>query len=87
SDVAVLLKWFVNRDVPTWAPSSNGTIIPIPIPLFPLLVYLHSRKFTQRLDLYPSKRKKLHCYYGHSKSILHRAIGKVSPLHQVLIVI
>ncbi|KAH9675041.1 protein argonaute 4A [Citrus sinensis] len=31
------------RDVPTGAPSSNGTIIPIPIPLFPLLVYLHSR--------------------------------------------
>ncbi|KAH9675028.1 protein argonaute 4A [Citrus sinensis] len=30
-------------DVPTGAPSSNGTIIPIPIPLFPLLVYLHSR--------------------------------------------
>ncbi|KAI5664302.1 hypothetical protein M9H77_23625 [Catharanthus roseus] len=41
----VLLKWFVNRDVPTRAPSSNGTIIPIPIPSFPFLVYLHSRKF------------------------------------------
>lgn len=39
----VLLKWFVSRDVPTGAPSSNGTLIPIPIPLFPLLVYLHSR--------------------------------------------
>ncbi|DAD49587.1 TPA_asm: hypothetical protein HUJ06_000101 (mitochondrion) [Nelumbo nucifera] len=36
----VLLKWFVSRDVPTGAPSSNGTIIPIPIPEFPLLVYL-----------------------------------------------
>uniref|UniRef100_A0A7N1A1L4 Uncharacterized protein n=1 Tax=Kalanchoe fedtschenkoi TaxID=63787 RepID=A0A7N1A1L4_KALFE len=33
----VLLKWFVSRDVPTGAPSSNGTIIPIPIPSFPLL--------------------------------------------------
>ncbi|KAJ6831862.1 cytochrome c biogenesis Fc [Iris pallida] len=31
----VLLKWFVSRDVPTGAPSSNGTIIPIPIPEFP----------------------------------------------------
>ncbi|KAI4991719.1 hypothetical protein ZWY2020_040105 [Hordeum vulgare] len=30
----VLLKWFVKRDVPTGASSSNGTIIPIPIPLF-----------------------------------------------------
>lgn len=34
----VLLKWFINRDVPTGAPSSNGTIIPIPILSFPLLV-------------------------------------------------
>src|SRR5437762_1711507 len=32
----VLLKWFVSRDVPTGASSYNGTIIPIPIPLFPL---------------------------------------------------
>ncbi|XBJ05241.1 hypothetical protein VPH35_024064 [Triticum aestivum] len=31
----VLLKWFVSRDVPIGASSSNGTIIPIPIPLFP----------------------------------------------------
>lgn len=46
----VLLKWFVSRDVPTGAPSSNGTIIPIPIPLFPLLVYLHSRKFIRSMD-------------------------------------
>ena len=46
----VLLKWFVSRDVPTGAPSSNGTIIPIPISLFPLLVYLHSRKFIRSLD-------------------------------------
>ena len=46
----VLLKWFVSRDVPTGAPSSNGTIIPIPISSFPLLVYLHSRKFIRSMD-------------------------------------
>ncbi|GAA0158139.1 hypothetical protein LIER_43431 [Lithospermum erythrorhizon] len=46
----VLLKWFVSRDVPTGAPSSNGTLIPIPIPSFPLLVYLHSRKFIRSTD-------------------------------------
>nr|YP_009430423.1 cytochrome c biogenesis FC [Platycodon grandiflorus]ARR27555.1 cytochrome c biogenesis FC [Platycodon grandiflorus]AWN57580.1 cytochrome c biogenesis FC [Platycodon grandiflorus] len=46
----LLLKWFVSRDVPTGAPSSNGTIIPIPIPSFPLLVYLHSRKFIGSMD-------------------------------------
>lgn len=46
----VLLKWFVSRDVPTGAPSSNGTIIPIPIPSFPFLVYLHSRKFIRSMD-------------------------------------
>jgi len=46
----VLLKWFVSRDVPTGASSSNGTIIPIPIPSFPFLVYLHSRKFIRSMD-------------------------------------
>ena len=46
----VLLKWFVSRDVPTGALFSNGTIIPIPIPSFPLLVYLHSRKFIRSAD-------------------------------------
>ncbi|KAI4983706.1 hypothetical protein ZWY2020_025572 [Hordeum vulgare] len=46
----VLLKWFVSRDVPTGASSSNGTIIPIPIPLFPFLVYLHLRKFIRSMD-------------------------------------
>ncbi len=46
----LVLSWFVSRDVPTGAPSSNGTIIPIPIPLFPLLVYLHSRKFICSTD-------------------------------------
>ena len=45
----VLLKWFVSRDVPTGAPSSNGTIIPIPIPAFPFLVYIHSRKFIRSM--------------------------------------
>lgn len=46
----VLLKWFVSRDVPTGAPSSNGTLIPILIPEFPFLVYLHSRKFIHSMD-------------------------------------
>ncbi|PHT27485.1 Cytochrome c biogenesis CcmF C-terminal-like mitochondrial protein [Capsicum baccatum] len=46
----VLLKWFVSRDVPTGALFSNGTIIPIPIPSFPLLVYLHSRKFIRSAE-------------------------------------
>lgn len=46
----VLLKWFVSRDVPTGAPFSNGTIIPIPIPAFPLLIYIHSRKFIRSMD-------------------------------------
>ncbi|KAF1856619.1 hypothetical protein Lal_00038485, partial [Lupinus albus] len=45
-----LLKWFVSRDVPTGAPFSNGLIIPILIPSFPLLVYLHSRKFIRSMD-------------------------------------
>jgi hypothetical protein len=46
----VLWKWFVSRDVPTGAPSSNGTLIPIPIPPFPLLVYLQSRKLICSTD-------------------------------------
>lgn len=46
----VLLKWFVSRDVPTGAPFSNGTIIPILIPSFLLLVYIHSRKFIRSMD-------------------------------------
>ncbi|XP_074560956.1 cytochrome c biogenesis CcmF C-terminal-like mitochondrial protein [Curcuma longa] len=46
----VLLKWFVSRDVLTGALSSNGTIIPIPIPSFLFLVYLHSRKFIRSMD-------------------------------------
>ncbi|YP_003587367.1 cytochrome c biogenesis FC (mitochondrion) [Cucurbita pepo] len=46
----VLLKWFVSRDVSTGAPFFNGTIIPILISLFSLLVYLHSRKFIRSLD-------------------------------------
>ncbi|GLT77421.1 hypothetical protein SLA2020_490090 [Shorea laevis] len=46
----VLLKWFVSRDVSTGAPFFNGTIIPIPISSFPLLVYLHSRKFIRSMD-------------------------------------
>nr|UJP68227.1 Cytochrome c maturation subunit Fc1 [Ipomoea pes-caprae] len=46
----VLFKLFVSRDVPTGAPFSNGTIIPIPIPSFPLLFYLHFRKFIRSAD-------------------------------------
>lgn len=46
----VLFQWFVSRDVPTGAPSSNGTLIPILIPEFPFLVYLHSRKFIRSMD-------------------------------------
>nr|KYP61957.1 hypothetical protein KK1_016472 [Cajanus cajan]KYP61959.1 hypothetical protein KK1_016474 [Cajanus cajan] len=46
----LLLKWFVSRDVPIGAPFSNGTIIPIIIPSFPLLVYLHSKKFIHSMD-------------------------------------
>lgn len=46
----VLLKWFVSRDVSTGAPFFNGTIIPILISLFLLLVYLHSRKFICSTD-------------------------------------
>lgn len=46
----VLLKWFVSRDVSTGAPFFNGTIIPILISLFLLLVYLHSRKLIRSAD-------------------------------------
>nr|QKI32018.1 cytochrome c biogenesis FC [Ombrophytum subterraneum] len=46
----VLLKWFVSRDVPAGAPSSNGTLIPILIPLFSLFFYIHSRKFIRSMD-------------------------------------
>jgi len=46
----VLLKWFVSRDVSIGAPFFNGTLIPILISLFPLLVYLHSRKFIRSMD-------------------------------------
>lgn len=46
----VLLKLFLSRDVPTGAPSSNGTIIPIPSFLFPLFVYIHSFKFIRSTD-------------------------------------
>nr|KYP41147.1 hypothetical protein KK1_037486 [Cajanus cajan] len=42
----LLLKLFVSRDVPTRALFSNGTIVPILIPSFPLLV----RKFIRSMD-------------------------------------
>ncbi|KAK8935917.1 hypothetical protein KSP39_PZI014094 [Platanthera zijinensis] len=50
TEAPVLFQWFVSRDVPTSAPSSNGTLIPILIPEFPFLVYLHSRKFIRSMD-------------------------------------
>ncbi|KAI3830439.1 hypothetical protein MKX03_018129 [Papaver bracteatum] len=50
TEAPVLLKWFVSRDVSTSAPSFNGTIIPISISVFPLLVYLRSRKFIRSID-------------------------------------
>nr|QOD41091.1 cytochrome c biogenesis FC [Larix sibirica] len=46
----VLLKWFVGRDVSTGAPSSSGTIIPIPTSLLPSLVYIHPRGFIRSMD-------------------------------------
>lgn len=46
----LLLKWFFSRDVSTGASFFNGTIIPIPISSFPVLVYLHSRKFIRSMD-------------------------------------
>nr|QPK67040.1 cytochrome c biogenesis F [Hypseocharis bilobata] len=46
----VLLKWFVSRDVSTGAPFFNGTLIPILISSFPLLVYLHSSQFIGSMD-------------------------------------
>ncbi|CBI32564.3 unnamed protein product, partial [Vitis vinifera] len=42
-----LWKWFISREILIDVPSSNGTIISIPIPSFPLLVYLHSKKFVR----------------------------------------
>nr|UJP68198.1 Cytochrome c maturation subunit Fc1 [Dichondra micrantha] len=47
---APVLFRFVSRDVPTGAPFSNGTIIPIPIPSFPLLFCLHFSKFIRSAD-------------------------------------
>ncbi|XP_020524092.1 uncharacterized protein LOC110007425 [Amborella trichopoda] len=47
---APVLLEFVIRDVPTGAPSSNGTIIPILIPSFPFLAYIHSRRFIRSMD-------------------------------------
>ncbi|KAK9668560.1 hypothetical protein RND81_13G068500 [Saponaria officinalis] len=43
------MKWFVSRDVPTGAPFSNGTLIPILIPSFLLFGYLHSRKLRRSM--------------------------------------
>ncbi|KAJ9130804.1 hypothetical protein P3X46_034082 [Hevea brasiliensis] len=78
----VLLKWFVSRDVPIGAPSSNGTINPIPISSFPLLVYLHSRKFIRSMDGAKSGVLNLSAvcsvYYSFVLSSLYHAIGQRS---------
>ncbi|KAL4188814.1 hypothetical protein AMTRI_Chr08g162340 [Amborella trichopoda] len=47
---APVLLEFVIRDVPTDAPSSNGTIILIPIPSFPFLAYIRSKRFIRSMD-------------------------------------
>ncbi|GJS07326.1 hypothetical protein Tco_0364122 [Tanacetum coccineum] len=46
----LVFELVINGRLHWCAPSSNGTIIPIPIPSFPLLVYLHSRKFIRSTD-------------------------------------
>nr|BDZ75706.1 cytochrome c biogenesis factor C [Fissidens protonematicola] len=46
----IVFQWLVSRDVPTGAPFSHGTIIPIFISLLLLLVYVHSRGFIRSMD-------------------------------------
>ena len=46
----ILFQWLVSRDVPTGAPFSHGTIIPIFTSLLLLLVYVHSRGFIRSMD-------------------------------------
>lgn len=46
----ILFQWLVSRDVPTGAPSSHGTIIPIFTSLLLVLVYIHSRGFLRSMD-------------------------------------
>ena len=71
----VLLKWFVGRDVPTGAPSSSGTLIPIPTSLLPSLVYLHPRGFIRSMD-----EAKGIVLVGASRPILlPNIIGRSSP--------
>lgn len=65
----VLLKWFVSRDVSIGAPFFNGTIIPIFISLFLLLVYAYSRKLIRSTD-----RAKSSVLVRVSRSILLPAI-------------
>ncbi|ESQ36936.1 hypothetical protein EUTSA_v10002931mg [Eutrema salsugineum] len=74
----VLLKWFVSRDVPTGAPFSNGTIIPIPISSFPLLVYLHSRKIIRSMD--GAKSGVLMRCSGHPHLDLERRVEGFGPI-------
>jgi Ca2+/Na+ antiporter len=46
----ILFQWLVSRDVPTGAPFSHGTIIPIFTSLLLLLVHVHSRGFIRSMD-------------------------------------
>ncbi len=71
----VLLKWLVGRDVPTGAPFSSGTIIPIPTSLLPSLVYLHPRGFIRSMD----EAKGIVLVGGSLPILLPNLIGISSP--------
>lgn len=71
----VLFQWFVSRDVPIGALSSNGTIIPIPISSFSLLVYLHFRKFIRSMD---GDQSAVH-FIARKPILLPDNIGRSSP--------
>ena len=46
----ILFQWLVSRDVPTGAPFSHGTIIPIFTSLLLSLVHVHSRGFIRSME-------------------------------------
>nr|YP_009300612.1 cytochrome c biogenesis factor C [Brachythecium rivulare]ALK03314.1 cytochrome c biogenesis factor C [Brachythecium rivulare] len=46
----ILFQWLVSRDVPTGAPFSHGTIIPIFTSLLSLSVHVHSRGFIRSME-------------------------------------
>ncbi|KAH7679285.1 hypothetical protein IHE45_06G048500 [Dioscorea alata] len=77
----VLLKWFISRDVPTGASSSNGTIIPIPIPKFPFLVHLHSKKFIRSMD---RAKSGVLVRASHPTLLLPHIIGRSSSARNVV---